>query len=405
MSGDRWDVAVVGGGIVGLATARALQRRGVGRLIVLEAEDELGVHQTGRNSGVIHSGLFYRPGSAKARLCTQGRVALYRFLRRHSIPHRRTGKLVVATRPGELPRLEELLERGRANGLRGLRRLECDELEGRYREVKGIAALEVQETGIVDFRVLARALADELRGGGARVRTAARLTGVRRRAGGLTLGTVTGGLSCRYLVSCAGLQADRVARMSGLETDLRIVPFRGRYFTVSSPPDVLRRMPVYPVSDPTVPFLGVHFTPDLQGRVEAGPTAILALDREGYSPTDVSLRDVAEMLAFPGFWRMAARHWRRAMHEASLAANPQRFVEEARQLVPRLSRRQIRRGRAGVRAQAVDRAGSLVDDFRVVEGDRTLHVLNAPSPAATSALAIGEAVAKRAVADWDVGEA
>lgn len=396
------DVAVVGGGIVGLATARALQLEGVERVTVLEAEPEVGLHQTGRNSGVVHSGLYYRPGSVKARTCSRGRRALYRFCRTHGIDHRRTGKLVVATVPEERPRLDELERRGRANGLEGLTRVGPAELEETHPGLRGVEGLRVRETGIVDFAQVARVLARRLREADGHVKTGHRVLRVTEDPPGLRVITQAGEIVARHLIGCAGLHSDRLARSCGLETGIRIVPFRGAYYDLSDPPAFLERAPVYPVPDPTVPFLGVHFTPDLHGQVEVGPSAVLALEREGYRPTDVSLRDLGDMIGFPGFWRMAARHGRIGLRELGRSLSKRLFARSARRLLPDLSASDFGAGRTGVRAQAVDRQGRLVDDFRIAGAGRTLHVLNAPSPGATAALTIGSHVASRATGGWNV---
>lgn len=396
------NVAVVGGGIVGLATARALQIQGLERVSVLEAEPRVGLHQTSRNSGVIHSGLYYAPGSAKARMCVRGRRILYRFCRVHGIEHRRTGKLVVATTPKEAGRLRELERRGRANGLEGLTRVTLEELGEKYPGLRAVEGLEVRETGVVDFARVAQVLARRVEEAGGRVRTGHRVVRVSADPSGMKLTTDAGEITARRLIGCAGLHADRLARMCGLNTDVRIMPFRGAYFDVSDPPEYLEQVPVYPVPNPMLPFLGVHFTPDLQGRVEAGPSAVLALAREGYEPTDVSFRDMGRMLGFAGFWRMAARHWQSGVRELARSTSKRLFARSARRLLPDLSRSDLRGRRTGVRAQAVDRRGRLVDDFRFAAKGRTFHVLNAPSPAATSALAIGAHLAQQATEAWSI---
>ncbi len=393
------DVAVVGGGIVGLATALALlEERGVGRVLVLEAEEAVARHQSGRNSGIIHSGLYYRPGSAKARLCAEGRADLYEFCTRHRVPFSRTGKLVVATDPVELDELERLAERGKANGLRGLEMLDRPRLGELEPEVAGVAALHVQETGIVDFaevtRTMARLVGQDLRG---EVRTGCRVLAAREEGGVVRLQTAAGELEAGALVNCAGLQADRLARAVGVRPPLRIVPFRGDYYQVRPERTGVLSRPVYPVPDPALPFLGVHLHPTLDGRLEAGPNAVLSLDRNGYSPFAVDLRDALDVVAFPGFWRLAARHWRSGLEETLRALSRRRFVEAVRRLVPSLTPGDLRRARAGLRAQAVDRQGRLLDDFHLEEGEQSIHVLNSPSPAATASLAIGRKVARRVV--------
>lgn len=399
------DVAVVGGGLVGLATARALlgPPRDAGarhdrRVVVLEAEPRVAAHQSGHNSGVIHSGLYYRPGSLKADNCVAGREAMYRFCAEHGVPHERTGKLVVATTEGELAALAGLERRGRANGLRGLRRLDPAEVREREPHVRAVAALLVPETGIVDFARVAEAMADDVRAAGGTVRTGVRVRGCRRDAGGLVVETTGGAVRARVLVNCAGLQSDRVARRCGVTSDVRIVPFRGEYWTLAPARRDLVRGLVYPVPDPEFPFLGVHFTRRIDGAIEAGPNAVLAFRREGYRWADVSPRDLAAMAAWSGTWRMARRYWRAGLGEAWRSLSKRAFVAALRVLAPDLRAADLAPGGSGVRAQAVLADGRLLDDFRIVEDARMVHVLNAPSPAATASLAIGARVATLAAA-------
>ena len=393
----RYDVAIAGGGIVGLGTALALVGRGRTSLVVLEAENTLAAHQTGHNSGVIHSGLYYKPGSLKARTCGAGREALYRFCQEEAIPCRRCGKIVVATRPEELATLDLLEQRGRANGLRGLTRLSAEALREREPEVAGLAGLWVEETGVVDFAQVAAAYARRVERAGGEIRTHTRVTGVRRDATGLHIETSTGVVQAALLINCAGLHADRLARMCHLDPGIQIVPFRGDYYELVPARRALVRGLIYPVPDPTLPFLGVHFTRTIDDRVEAGPNAVLAFKREGYTLWSVSPRDLAETLAFPGFWRLTRRYWRIGLAELQRAFSKDRFVRSLQQLVPGIRADDIVPGRAGVRAQAVDRAGRLLDDFHVLAGERTLHVLNAPSPGATASLEIGRMLAQQAL--------
>jgi (S)-2-hydroxyglutarate dehydrogenase len=394
----RYDVAVVGGGIVGLATALALVEQGRRSLVVLEAEGMIGSHQTGHNSGVIHSGLYYKPRSLKARTCSAGREALYRFLSEEGIPHRRSGKLVVATRREELPTLDLLEQRGRANGLRGLRRLHPEELREREPHVRGVAGLWVEETGVVDFTAVARAYARRVERGGGEIRLHARVTDVRRDASGLHVETASGAVRAALLVNCAGLHADRVARLCRVDPGVAIVPFRGDYYELVPERRSLVRGLVYPVPDPALPFLGAHFTRTVDDRVEVGPNAVLAFKREGYRPWSVSVRDLLETVAFPGFWRLARRYWRTGLRELQDSLSKRRYTRSLERLVPDIRPKDLVRGPSGVRAQAVDRAGHLVDDFHVVAGERTLHLVNAPSPAATAAREIGRTLARQAVA-------
>ena len=388
-------VAVIGAGIVGLATAHALADRLGGSLAVLEAEEAPATHQTGRNSGVIHSGLYYRPGSVKAQTCTEGREALYRFCERHGIEHRRCGKLVVATRPRELPALDELERRGRANGLAGLRRLAAGELAEYEPRAGGIAGLWVPETGIVDYRQVAAVLADRLADRDVAVRTGWRLSGVRREGDGLRLTSTAGELSCRLLVNCAGLHCDRVARLCGHRPQVRIVPFRGEYLRLSDEWAQQVRSLIYPVPDPELPFLGVHVSRRIDGTVEAGPNAVLALARHGYSWGRISPRDALETMTYGGFWRLAPGYWRTGVAEAWRSLRRPAMARELARLLPGLAAADLLPAGAGVRAQAVSPDGRLIDDFLIQEEPGAVHVLNAPSPAATASLAIGEAIAAR----------
>jgi L-2-hydroxyglutarate oxidase len=402
MQSDCHDIAIIGGGIVGLATAMALGQTTSVSLIVLEAEDHLAAHQSGHNSGVIHSGLYYRPGSLKATICAAGRDALYHFCAENGVAHERCGKLVVATVPEELAALDELERRGRANGLSGLRRLAGAELREFEPEVAGIAGLYVAETGIVDFRQVTEAYAQRVRATGGLVQTHTRLTKVVARGHELVLETTKGPVACHYLVNCAGLQADRVARLAGLEPGLIVVPFRGEYYELVAERRGLVRNLIYPVPDPRFPFLGVHFTRTIAGGVEAGPNAVLALARTGYRRGDVSARDIANMASFAGFWRMAGRYWKTGVGELYRSLSKRAFVRALQKLLPRLQTQDLQPAGSGVRAQALQPDGNLVDDFRFVESGRMIHVLNAPSPAATASIAIGQHIADMARRKFDL---
>ncbi len=391
---------VVGGGVVGLATALSLLASRPGAsVVVLEKEGHLAAHQTGHNSGVIHAGLYYKPGSLKARTCARGRALLEAFCEEHGVPFERCGKVVVATRPEEVPRLEELERRGRANGLAGVRRIMVEELREREPHAAGVAALFVAETGIVDYRAVTEAYAREIARRGGLVRTGARVTGIERRsAGRVVVQSTAGELEARVLVGCAGLGSDRLARMAGLELDVAIVPFRGEYWTLRPGREALVRSLIYPVPDPSFPFLGVHFTRRIDGSIEAGPNAVLALAREGYTRTSFRAGDAWDVACWPGFWRMAGRHWRAGLGEQWRSWSKAAFARACAGLVPEITADDLSPGGAGVRAQALDRQGLLVDDFAIAEADRMVHVLNAPSPAATASLAIGEEIAARALA-------
>lgn len=386
-------VVVIGGGIVGVATAMALAGRV--RVQVLEAEDSLAAHQTGHNSGVIHSGLYYAPGSLKARTCTAGRQALYDFCERHGVPFERCGKVVVATHPEQIPRLDALEQRGRANGLNGLRRLIPEEIRELEPHAQGVAGLFVAETGIVDYAAVTEAFAAEVRRLGGEILTGARVSKVSRYPDGVVVHSTAAAHHGQFVVSCAGLQSDRLARLAGLDPAVRIVPFRGEYYEVVPRRRHLVRNLIYPVPDPAFPFLGVHFTRRVDGTVEAGPNAVLALRREGYRRTSFSLRDTMATFAYPGFWRLAGRYARSGLGEVWRSWSKGAFVAALQELVPEIEPNDLCGYGAGVRAQALGRDGALLDDFHLVEGDRQLHVLNAPSPAATASIAIGRTIAER----------
>ncbi|HWR20969.1 MAG TPA: L-2-hydroxyglutarate oxidase [Verrucomicrobiae bacterium] len=405
MSIQRYDIAIIGGGIVGMATAMALVSRWRPSLIVLEAEDRLAAHQTGHNSGVIHSGLYYKPGSMKARTCVEGREAMFRFCQEHGIPHERCGKLVVATHVSELPALEELERRGTANGLRGLRRLGPEEIHEHEPHASGVAGLLVPETGIVDYTQVTHALAELTGKAGATIQTGARVYRIHSNTGELLLETTRGEVRCRYLINCGGLQSDRIARMTGVDPGLQIIPFRGEYYELVPERHSLARNLIYPVPDPRFPFLGVHFTRMIHGGVEAGPNAVLALRREGYRQWSFAVADTQEMASYAGFWRMARRYWKTGFGECYRSLNKRAFVKALQRLIPELDLDDVRRAGAGVRAQAVEPSGYLVDDFRIVETERMIHVLNAPSPAATASISIGRTIANLAAKRFDLPEA
>ena len=392
------DAMIVGGGVVGLSTALAvLAARPGSSLVVLEKEGKLAAHQTGHNSGVIHAGLYYKPGSLKATTCTRGRGMLERFCEHHGVRFERCGKVVVATTEEEVPRLDELERRGRANGLRGIRRITPDELREREPHATCVAALVVEETGIVDYAEVVAAYAAEIVRRGGEVLRETRVTALRRDGDRVIAQSTGGDVGARVLVACAGLDSDRVARMAGLEPDVAIVPFRGEYWMLSPERSGLVRHLIYPVPDPRFPFLGVHFTRRISGGIEAGPNAVLALKREGYSRTSFDARDAWDVATWPGFWRMAAKHWRNGLREQARSLSRAAFARACAALVPEITAQDLAPGGAGVRAQAVARNGSLVDDFAIAEAERMVHVLNAPSPAATASLAIGEDVAARAL--------
>jgi (S)-2-hydroxyglutarate dehydrogenase len=390
------DFLLVGGGLVGLATARALAFcASSSRIVLLEKEPAVAQHQSGRNSGVLHAGVYYAPGSAKARFCREGREEMLRFCRERGIPHRLSGKLIVAADVPECARLENLAERARANGATFER---CD--ERRIREIEpeaaGLAALHIPESGVVDFGAVARAIAAELADAGVEVRTSAPCVGLRRDGPRTRVFTPTEEFNTRVVVACAGLHADRLAIAAGLTPDLGIVPFRGEYLRIRPPfADRIRSL-IYPVPDPSLPFLGVHVTRGIDGSVECGPNAVLAFAREGYRRTDFDLRDVLATLRAPGFARFAWRHARYGMSELHRSFSIDAFTAAARRIAPALSPSDLEPAPSGVRAQAIARDGNLVDDFRIDDSEFGIHVLNAPSPAATASLALGREIAARA---------
>ncbi|MEA2471284.1 MAG: (S)-2-hydroxyglutarate dehydrogenase [Thermoleophilaceae bacterium] len=389
----RCDVAVIGAGILGLATAReVLLRNPKSAVAVLEKESDVAQHQTGHSSGVVHAGIYYAPGSLKARLCTEGARELYEYCEAREIPHERCGKVIVATTPRELAALDELERRGRANGVPGLERLDQRGLERIEPHARGITALHSPNTGIVDFPAVARALAQDAREKGAQVSTGCEVTGI----DGATITHTHGTTEAKTVIACAGGWADRLATRSGAPPDPRIVPFRGAYLKLKPGRRHLVRNLIYPVPDPELPFLGVHLTRHVNGDVLIGPTALLSPARDAYSLRTVRARDIADALAWPGTWRMARRFWRTGLSELGYAASKHRLVRAAQRFVPELAIEDVLPGPTGVRAQALDRDGRLLDDFAFSHTGRTLHVRNAPSPAATSAFAIARIVVDRA---------
>lgn len=385
-------VVIVGGGILGLAAGRllALERPDV-EVVLLEKEPLLAQHQTGRNSGVVHAGLYYEPGSLKARLCRRGGELLRAFCLEHELPFDECGKVLVATQEGELPRLERILERARANGVAETRLVDATELRALEPHTVGIAALHSPTTAIVDYTAVCGALAGEMRTRGAVIRTGTPVRRVRAEGGEPCVELADGSEehADRVLV-CAGLHADRLARASGEPAEPRIVPFRGEYWRLRPERSHLVRGLVYPVPDPSLPFLGVHLTRAVDGSVLVGPNAVLAYAREGYRRRDVNLADLRDTVTWPGMWRVARKHWASGAHEVARSLSKRAFVREARRYVPELRAEDVVAAPAGVRAQAVDRDGALVDDFRLDVSGRTVWVRNAPSPAATSSLAIAE---------------
>ena len=394
-----FDVAIIGGGIVGLATGLKLLEMAPGtRLCVLEKEPEVGAHQTGNNSGVIHSGLYYKPGSAKAKTCVAGARQMIEFCKRHNVAHEICGKVVVATQESELPALAELLRRGTANGVEGIAEIGPERLKEIEPHTAGIRALWVPGTGIVDYPGVVRKYAALIAAAGGEVRTG---TAVRRisenSSGEIAIVTTKGDVLAKQIVNCGGLHSDRIARLGGAKPGAQIVPFRGEYYKLVPAQTHLVKGLIYPVPDAKFPFLGVHFTRMIGGGIEAGPNAVLAFKREGYHRTSFNVRDTFEILSYPGFWRMAKKHWRTGMGEMHRSFSKSAFVRALQKLMPEIRAECLQDGGAGVRAQALLPDGAMVDDFHIVRTGHAIHVLNAPSPAATASLAIGEQIAEMAL--------
>jgi L-2-hydroxyglutarate oxidase LhgO len=390
-----YDIAVIGGGIVGLSFAmRVSERFPRLRLVVLEKEAGVARHQTGHNSGVIHSGVYYKAGSLKARLCVEGARAMVEFCSRHGIPYEVCGKLIVATNPEEIARLDVLLAQGVANGLEGLRLLEGAAMLDIEPHVGGVRALLVPSTGITDYVAVTAKYAEIAAGRGAEVKTSAGVVGFDISGNGVVVRTRAGEFSARYVVNCAGLYSDRLARMAGDDPGMILVPFRGEYYDLAAPRQELVRGLIYPVPDPRYPFLGVHFTRRIQGNVDAGPNAVLAFQREGYRWRDFDLGETMEVFMDAGFRAMARQHWRNGLAEFRRSLRKREFVRSCQRLVPDVRMEDMTPGGSGVRAQAVGTDGALVDDFRFVARERFLHVLNVPSPAATASLPIGREILK-----------
>jgi L-2-hydroxyglutarate oxidase len=395
MSTHKADMAIIGGGIVGLATAYRLTEQFPGkRVIVLEKEAELAHHQTGHNSGVLHSGIYYKPGSLKATNCRIGKQAMEAFCEAEGIPYDVCGKVIVAVDESELPALERIHERGQANGVT-CEVIDRDRLSELEPHSAGIRAIHVPEAGIVDYKQVCERMAEKVQQAEGEVRTNSRVTSIEQRDGGVIVESTSGTVEAGCVVTCGGLQSDRVARLSGTDPKLKIVPFRGEYFELKPEAAHLCRNLIYPVPNPQFPFLGVHFTRMIHGGIECGPNAVLAFAREGYRKTDINLRDLFESLTYPGFLRLAAKHWKMGMGEMWRSFSKAAFVKALQRLMPEIRKEHLVAVPAGVRAMALARDGGLIDDFLIVENERVVNVCNAPSPAATASLNIGKLVVER----------
>lgn len=397
MPDQHFDLVIIGGGIVGLSTAMYISRAYPKvRLLLVEKEASVGRHQTGHNSGVIHSGIYYKPGSLKARLCVQGAAAMCAFCREYGIPHEVCGKVIVATSADEIPRLHALLERGRANGIVGLQLIDREQVRQIEPNCGGVAWLLVPGTGITDYEKVSQKYAEIVIAQGGLVNTSMEVTSLKQSTGETVIETNRGSFTTRYVINCAGLHSDRISRMSGLSPEVKIVPFRGEYYDLVPERRQLVRNLIYPVPDLRFPFLGVHFTRRIGGDVDAGPNAVLAFKREGYQKTDFALRDVSETLGYPGFWRMAAKYWKDGAAEFYRSVRKAAFVKALQKLVPDIGSSDLVPNGSGVRAQALRPDGSLVDDFQFVCTGNMLHVWNVPSPAATASIPIGREIAHMA---------
>lgn len=389
-----YDIIVTGGGIVGLATALQIQKQKPKlKILILEKEKQLASHQTGHNSGVIHSGIYYKPGSLKARNCINGYEQLLSFCREEEIPFELCGKIIVATSHEELQPLENIYQRGVENGLKGLKKLKKEELHEHEPHVNGIAGILVPQTGIVNYRRVAEKYGEKLKAGGADILLMHHVKDIRQRSHGTEVITNRGTFTTRLMINCAGLYSDKVARMTGQAHDLKIVPFRGEYYELAPEKQHLVRNLIYPVPDPNFPFLGVHFTRMIEGGVEAGPNAVLAFAREGYKKSDINIAELTETLNWPGFQKVAGKYWKTGMGEMYRSFSKAAFTKALQKLMPEIREKDLIPGGAGVRAQACDRSGGLIDDFLILESKGVVNVCNAPSPAATSSLSIGETVA------------
>ncbi len=403
MSEKIFDIAIIGAGIIGLASALKITHKNPKlKIAILETESDIGQHQTGHNSGVIHSGLYYKPGSSKALNCVKGRDMLYRFCEKNNIKHNKCGKIVVAINKNELKALDDLYQRGVENGLTGIKKLAVEEIKEHEPHIAGIAGLHIPETGIVDYLDVCSAYKDQILKNQNEILLNTKFVGLLKKEGAFNLQTTQKEIKSKSIINCAGLHSDRVAKMCGVKAQLKIIPFRGEYYELIPEKEKLINNLVYPVPNPKFPFLGVHFTRMVDGGVEAGPNAVLAFKREGYLKSDVSFLDTLSTLTYPGFWVLAAKYWQTGFGEMYRSASKKAFVKALKKLLPELNEQDVQTAGSGVRAQALASNGRLLDDFHIEQREKMIHVLNAPSPAATASLAIGETISDMALKNFNL---
>lgn len=396
-----YDITIIGGGIVGTAVALSILKQKKLKVLLIEKEASLAGHQTGNNSGVIHSGLYYKTGSLKATNCAVGREMMYSFCEEHSLPFDKCGKIVVATSKEEITALNLLEERGKANELNGLRRLSAEEIKEHEPYVNGIDGLFVPQTGIVDYVAVTNKYAELIAEKNGEIKTDSKLISATKDGNGFVLVTNQEEIRTKFIINCGGLQSDRIAKLCGVNPGLQIIPFRGEYYKIKKEKQYLVKNLIYPVPDIKFPFLGVHFTRMINGGVEAGPNAVLAFKREGYNKKDFSIQDLTEMSMYSGFWKMAAKYYKMGFQEFRRSFSKDLFVKSLQKLIPEIQYDDIETGGAGVRAQALEHDGKLVDDFRIVEAEKMVHVLNAPSPAATASLSIGKTISEMVIKKYN----